>query len=194
MLIQGWVRKGIAKIARLDTGSHALVTVHAKDAWAHEGNGYILTQRKALNAFDIASPMTFYIVTPAATVGCYHMTASGCANTAAYIEIFEDDGTATHFAITGGSAYVPLNRDRSSANTSGLTTCKTGVTIGYATADCLISTGVMGRNGGTEEFALILKPSTEYLVRATSYDENNEGSLQVNLFRHDDLDASHGMG
>jgi len=191
MLLQGWVRKGISKICRLDDETHSLQTVHYKDSQIHAGRAFVCTQKTGVNDFDIASPMTFYIVTPAASVATYHLTVGGSCNDAGYIELFEDDGTATHFAITGGSDYTPKNRSRSSSVTSGLTTCKTGVTVGYATSDCLLSVNVLGWSGCVDNFAMVLAPSTEYLIRATSYVENNEGSLQINLFKNDeDLNAS----
>ena len=184
MEIHGWTSEGVAQVARMDAETYSLQTVHYKDSMVHAGNAFICTQKTAVDAFDVASPMTWHIVTPAASVATYHITLVGSSNDAGYIELFEDDGNTDHFSISGGTSYTPKNRNRSSSTAHGLTTCKYGVTLTNCTADCLVSVSVLGWSGSTDDFAMVLAPSTAYIIKATSYADNNEGSLQVNLFKN----------
>ena len=166
-----------------DPSTGALVVLQHSHHEVHEGVAFVLSQRTAVNAFDIAAPLTFYITTPAGDEGL-HLVISGEANVPAFWELFEDNGNAAHFDVAGGSAAVPLNRNRNSA-TVPLVTVTTGATVTQATADALIDTSAMGRAGGSERNEFILKPSTEYLIRATSYVDNNEGSITLGFYQHE---------
>jgi len=103
----------------------------------------------------------------------------GDADLTAYWELFENTGVIGEFNVSGGVAAVPINRNRNSSNTSTLT-ITTSPTITAATAAALIATGAIGwASSGEELQGYLLKQNTKYLVRATSYSDNNEGSLSI---------------
>jgi len=88
--------------------------------------------------------------------------------------------------VTGGSAVTPVNRDHESVNTSGATVTK-GVTVTQATVDVLIESQAIARasSGGVRHEHKLAR-NTSYLVRATSYVDNNEGSLSIDWYEHTD--------
>jgi hypothetical protein len=191
--LKGWVggngySRGWRRI-RTDLLTNALMVIDFHHAETHEGNGYRVTQAKATDAFDIAAPITFHVTTPNTTKWA-HLIWHAEASTEALLEIFEDNGNASHFDISGGDTSVPLNNNRNSTNTSGLVV-KTGVTITQATADVLIYSDYVGSRvlGGEREARqeLILKQNTEYLFKFTSVADNNEGGLRLNWYEHTSL-------
>ncbi len=176
---------GTHTIGAIDGSTASLQTVDYPHHEIHGGSRYVLTQRTAVDAFDIAAPLSFYVITPNTTKWA-HLVIYGDANAPAYWELFEDDGNASNFDVSGGSAATPTNRNRNSANTSGLT-ITTAPTITKAEAAVLISTEAIAKSSsaGTRH-EWILAQNTEYLVRATSYVDNNEGSISLDWYEHTD--------
>ena len=167
----------------VDKTTHAINVIAYAHHEAHGGSAYVISQRTAVNEFDIAAPMTFYITTPD-TTKWPHLTITGEANTAAYWELFEDNGNTDNFNVTGGDSVTAMNRNRNSSKTSGLT-ITTGATVTQATSDVLIETEALGKSGGSgERHEFILKQNTKYLVRSTSYADNNEGSFTIDWYEH----------
>jgi len=187
--MKGLIRDGVTRTVRLDHKTGFLVLIDAVHHLIHKGNAYCLSQLKAVDAFDIASPMTYHIVVGTTPI---HLTMLADATSAATLELFEDNGNALHFDISGGSAVTPVNRNRNSANVS-LATIKTGVTVTKATTDVLKYTRMINYTSGELEGSFqrlewILAPSTEYLVKFTSIADNNEGSLAIEFYEHIDID------
>jgi len=172
---------------RIDPVTFSLQVIDFMDHEVHAGDAFTVSQRSAIDAFDIASPLSFYIITPN-TAKHAHLTLYGEANLPAYWEFFEDTDVIGEFNVSGGSAITPVNRNRNSDITSTLT-ITTGPTITAATAAARIATESTGKaGGGVEGLGFILKKNTKYLARATSYQDNNEGSLRMKWHEHTDLE------
>ncbi|GAF84061.1 unnamed protein product, partial [marine sediment metagenome] len=151
----------------------------------HGGGAYTLSQRSAVNAFDIAAPMSFSIVTPNTTRWA-HMVISGECNTPAFWELFEDNGVAANFDVAGGVIVNSINRNRNSANASGLLVTTAPVITQATVAALIASEAIAKSSSGGERHEFMLRQNTQYLVRATSYADNNEGSLSLNWYEHTD--------
>jgi len=153
------------------------------DSEVHQGHSFTVSQRTAVDAFDIASPRSFYIITPN-TVMRVHMSVYGEANLPAYWEFFEDTGNPAEFSVSGGVSITPVNRNRNSPISSVLT-ITIAPTVGVAATGALIATESTVKAGGSaERLGFILKQNTKYLARATSYQDNNEGSFRLKWHEH----------
>jgi len=162
-------------------GDKALVTISHAHNQLHQANLFTAYQRTAVDALDIAAPLTFWFIP--ATYNP-HVIVRANLGAQGYLEIFEDDGNAAHFNVSAGNAFVPVNRNRVSTQAS-LMALRTGVTVTQATADVLIYAETMANliGGGIEhEHEFILKAGTEYLFRLSTYADNNEGSLILNWY------------
>jgi len=177
---------GTFQVPQMDAMTRALTTISYAHHEIHGGSGFSLAQSTAEDALDIAAPLTVWIITPNTTKWA-HMTWELSVATMALFEIFEDNGNAAHFDISGGSAGSALNANRNSTKSSGLTLA-TGVTITAATADVLIYSTYLGgfKQAGTssKRHEVILKQNTEYLFKLTSIADNNEGSLVLDWYEH----------
>jgi len=164
---------------RLAASSFALITASIMQNAVHEGNAFMVSQRTALDEFDMDAPLTFYIIVPD-TLKWAHLSIFCDANTPAYWELFEDGGDPSKFDVSGGVAVVPVNRNRNlSSGESGLTITK-GATVDKADAACCIATEVAAKAADeSQRVGVVLKQNTKYLVRAMSYADNNEGSLRL---------------
>jgi len=172
---------------RLNPATFALITMTSLQHALFEGNSYTRTQRTAVNAFDIGTPISFLITTPNTLVRAL-LLIQGDADLTAYWELFEDTGNLAEFNVTGGVAATPINRDRNSSNTSTLT-ITTAPTINAATAAALIATESIGwASSGEELQGYILKQNKKYLARATSYVDNNEGSFSLTWYEYTALE------
>jgi len=172
---------------RIDPATFSLQVIDFMDYEVHAGHAFVVSQRSAVDAFDILSPLSFYIITPNTTKHS-HIALYGEANLPAYWELFEDTGNAAEFNVSGGSTITPINRNRNSDITSTLT-ITTGPTITAATAAALIATEATGKAGGDgKSLGFVLKKNTKYLARATSYLDNNEGSFRMKWHEHTDLE------
>lgn len=160
------------------TGLQAIIQI--MHYYTHEGKAFMLSLSSALDAFDIASPMSFLFTTPD-TKEWAHMVVHGSANTAAILQVFEDTGVAAEFNVTGGSAIVPKNRNRNSSNVSVMTVTHTP-TITKAEAAALLHSKYAAKAGVEESFYFVLKQGTKYLFRFLSVADNNEGSLNLSWF------------
>ena len=170
---------------RMDRSTHSLQVIDYAHHEIHSGSAYVVSQRTAVNAFDIATPMSF-LITVADTAKWPHITISGEANTPAYWELFEDDGNGDHFTVVDGSAVTPTNRNRNSSKTAGVVIAS-GPTVTNATADVLLCTEAIAKSAsGGDRHEFILKQNTKYLVRATAYTNDNEGSLSLDWYEHED--------
>ena len=169
-----------------DLTTHAITTIEYEHHEIHGGRGYSLSQSTATDALDIAAPLTVWIITPNSTRWA-HMTWELSVSAMALFSIFEDDGNASNFDISGGDAGVAMNANRNSTNTSVLTLA-TGVTVTKAETGALIYSEYLGgfKQSGTasRRHEMILKQNTEYLFRLTSIADNNEGSMNLDWYEH----------
>lgn len=162
-----------------DKVTYALMTVDYAHHEIHSGDHYYVENHTTLG---IAGVLRVGLVTPD-TDKWIHLTWTISSNGILTAEFFED---AT---LTGGSAVTPLNNNRNSSNTSGIT-LKSGVT---STSDgTLISkskwggTGFKSVSGGTGARAdeLILKQDTTYLRKFTSDTDANIISFKATWYEH----------
>jgi hypothetical protein len=174
--------------AGLDASTYALMTISYPHHEIHDGNAYTITQFAAKDALDTGSPLTYYVVTPNTTAWAHLWFQAELAD-GGYVEVFEDNGTAAEFDVSGGTSQTPINMNRNSSNTSGLTITY-GATVTAADAAARIDVRVIGGKkaaGATasrQEF--IMKQNTEYLFRLSTYADNNEGSLGLEWYEHTD--------
>ena len=157
---------------RIDGSTNSLQTIDYAHHEIHAGSSFVLSQRSALNALDIAAPLTFELVTPAGTkLG--HLSISGEANVPAFWELFEDDGDTDHYSVSGGVAQVAVNRNRSKVATLATITAKNAVTVTKAEPNVLMDTEAVAKAGASgDRHEFVLKAGTKYLIRLTSYVES----------------------
>jgi len=168
---------------KIDPSTLGLIALTYDHAEIHEGNAFTVSQVSASNGLDIAAPLTFSVVTPN-TTKWGHLIASADCNNPCILEIYEDNGVALEFNVSGGSSVTPKNRNRNSATVSGMTV-KSGVTVTAAAVAARITTRVISR-AGTNVFRqeIVLKQNTMYLVRLYTYTDNNEGGLSLDWYEH----------
>lgn len=168
----------------IDEKTGLQVILNAMHYYTHEGKSFMLSLSSAIDAFDIASPLSFLFTTPD-TKTWAHMVVHGSANTAAIIQIFEDTGVAAEFNVTAGSAIVPKNRNRNSSNASVITAAHTP-TITKAEAAALLHSKYAAKAGVEETLYIVLKQNTKYLFRFLTVDDNNEGSINLSWYETKD--------
>jgi hypothetical protein len=174
--------------AEVDAATHALVVITHAHHEIHEGDTYTISQVTALDALDTGSPLTYYVVTPD-TTDWVHLWFQAELSEGGYMEVFEDTGVAAEFDVSGGTAQTPINMNRNSSNTSGLTITY-GATVTAATSAARLDAKVVGGKKSAGATAarheFILKQNTEYLFRVSTYADNNEGSLGLGWYEHTD--------
>ena len=152
------------------------------------GRAFNVCQATAMDALDIATPMTYHIVTGSNGV-VIHIVTDVAVSLNATFEIFKDDGNAAHFDISGGTIETPVNRSGQSDNVAQNITIKSGVTITHATVDARVAVRRIGSaffgDSMTESKAIILSDSSEYLFKVTSDADDNEGSLILDWYETD---------
>jgi hypothetical protein len=168
-----------------DESTHATNTIDYQHHEVHGGSAYFAVH-SALKADTEVSEVR--IQTPDSAKWA-HMVVGVQAALASTVD-FHEGTTMTHEA---GNAIVPLNRNRNSTKTSGLTICHTpggadtsGSTfteyIGAAASGGRIAVG--GEAGGRGEF--ILDQDNDYLIRVTSRADGNAISIIMDWYEHTD--------
>lgn len=184
--VGGVITGGWRKL-RADILTHVLKVISYLHSEIHGGNAYKCFQSHGTDAFDIAAPLSYHVVTHD-SAKWMHMTWKAACTSEALLEIFQDDGAAANFDISAGDAVTSKNRNHNSTNTS-LATIKSTVTVTKAEAAVLIHSEYIGsrksEGAGTEgRLEDILKQNTEYLFLFTSVGDNNEGSLGLDWYEH----------
>jgi hypothetical protein len=172
-------------IPRADLATHTLQVIDYAHHEVHSGSAYFALYSALKADTEIAEVR---IQTPNNTKWA-HMIIGVQAALATTVD-FHEGTTMTHEA---GNAIVPLNRNRNSTNTSGLTICHTpggtdasGATfteyIGAAATGGRIAVG--GSAGGRNEF--ILDQNNDYLIRVTSRADGNAITILMDWYEHTD--------
>ena len=161
----------------IDEKCGAQVNITGMNHAIHEGQAYTCSLTTAKDVFDTATPMCFLLTTPDSPIHA-HIQIHGSANTAAVLEIFEDNSVASQFDVTGGTAVIPVNKDRNSSNISVMTVTHTP-TITKSEVEARIHGRFAGKSGSHASFEFVLKTNTKYLFKFTSLDADNEGSLNI---------------
>ena len=166
-----------------DDITHAINMVDHAHHEIHDGSAYFAVHSMLRDDTEVAEVR---IQTPDTTKWA-HMVIGVQAALAATVE-FHEGTTMTHEA---GNALTPMNRNRNSTNTSGLTICHTpggadtsGADwtqyIGAAASGGRIAVG--GEAGGRNEF--MLDQNNDYLIRATSRADGNAISILMDYYEH----------
>lgn len=168
-----------------DKISRSIKVIEFEHHEIHDGSSFMAFQLAAINALDIAAPLTFSFITPNTLKLC-HMTLEADLADAGYVEVFEDDGDPLSFDISGGTVFTPINRNRH-LRTASDSLIRTAVTVTQATANARIfAKSMVSKWGGpiSHKEEIILRPNWHYLFRLSTYADNNEGSINLNWYEH----------
>lgn len=159
------------------------------------GHTFVCSQQTTVSGFDIASPLTYHITTASGSTisGTTYsgidgqryqvdtpmivLSFSSVSNQAGYVELYEDNGVAAEFNISGGSAVTLSPKNLASAAVC-TATVKSGVTVTAASGTCLVYTIPMDASIAA---GFNLQSNTEYLVRAVSLVDGAFGALAMVL-------------
>lgn len=174
---------GVREVAA-DPNTHALLMIDNQHHEIHGGDAYLVTYTGTVgNGSDIE----IRIQTPD-TDEHAHMVFDIVATGETDVDLYE----ATTLTDASGNRLTPVNRNRNSSNTSGLTICHTpggsgdGNLIAEAIfgldAGVVVQSPIGGQTGGRHEF--VLKQNTAYLLRVTSGTDGNRISIVLDWYEH----------
>lgn len=171
--------------ATADASTNAINVVDYPHHEIHGGSAYYAVY-SALKADT--ETIEVRIGTPNTTKWAHMLLEIDCA-LAGTAELWEAT-TKTHAA---GNAITPMNRNRNSSNTSGLTICHTP---GGAEAAAAMLTQYVGASatggrvaeggGASSRHEFILKQNEAYLIRVTSRADGNALSIILDWYEHTD--------
>ena len=162
-----------------DKVSYALTMIDVSHHEIHSGDHFYMDGYTSL---DIDGVLRVGLVTPN-TTKWVHLTWTIYSNGVLTAEFFEGA------SLSGGTPMTPLNNNRNSSNTSGIT-LTSGVT---SSADgTLISKSKWGGTGfksvsggsGSRSDELILKQNTTYLRKFTSHTDSNIIGFKAMWYEH----------
>jgi len=165
-----------------DRSTYAVIGIASEHHEIHEGDHYYVAgyETEALNG-----TIEFVVTTPDTTKWA-HLLFTIQGSDKIQVDVYE--GTT---GVTGGAATTPINNNRNSSNTSGLTLVKDpasitddGTVIAGYSVGALKTTGEVKR---THE--LVLKQNTAYLFRATSLANSNIISYEGTWYEHQNLEV-----
>ena len=166
-----------------DASTNAIITNTYPHHEIHAGSAYF-TVYSALK--DTAGLIEVRIGTPNTTKWA-HMTIAMDAALAATAQLWE----GTTKTDVSGNRITPMNRNRNSTNTSGLTICHTPAGSEAAAAALTqyfgaSATGGRVAQGGSvnTRAEFILKQNTAYLLRCTSRADGNAVSIILDWYEH----------
>jgi len=168
--------------ARMDSSTHALTTIDVPHHEIHDGSHYFVAGYDELGS---AGTATFHVTTPDTTKWA-HMTFVIESQLLSTVQIYEG---ATYAG--GGSAVSPINSDRNSSNTSGLTIRRDGTASVNGTmidswkggaAAVANKPGAVGNADRQNE--LILKQNTTYRYLVISGAASNTVSFSGRWYEH----------
>ena len=166
-----------------DINFYGLKAVQFFNAAVNEGKAFIYTYSSAKNGLDVASPMTVFLQTPNSDELSYMDIVVSLASGGLF-ELFEDNGNTSDFNVSGGTDAVVRNRNRNFPDNSSLIV-KTSPTITTLTNNVRLidfrlgSRRVGGNIGATDG---VLKANTKYVIRLSTNNDNNEGTIALNWY------------
>ena len=173
----------------IDLMSGGLTTIEYEHHEIHDGDMFSATARTAVNALDIATPLTMMITTPDSDK-LIHTVFSSSTSASAWLSIVESPTNAT-----GGSTIVEYNRNRNSTSEA------TAVAVSAVTGSDLTGTEITntiigggqrsGRYGGSTRSAeeWVLAANTSYVATLLSVADNNTGTLGIDWYEHTTTDT-----
>ena len=162
----------------IDDASGGKVTIEFEHHEIHEGDSYTI---QTFNDIDDAANFDLGVTTPNTTKWGHFVMETEIE---AEMELYLYEGAT----ISSGSAVTPINRNRNSSNTSGMTVVS-GPTVG-ATGSLLVKqkAGSGKKIGGTTRDAneFIFKQNTKYLFRITNVSGSDAqfASIRITWYEH----------
>lgn len=174
--------------SQLDIFTGWPVVIQGDHAYIHEAKGFVMPGVSALIAANAVWSLS--IKTPIRESGKFvHLRPTGISSTANTLELRIAEGSV----ITGGTAAVPLNRNRNSKKVTACQ-CLTNVTIateGTVLDFFQVGSGAKtntasggGGDGSTEEW--VLKPDTVYSFRFHNIGTGEATLAYYNLFWYEE--------
>ena len=167
---------------KVDASTDTMQTIDYAHHEVHSGSHYYVSGHTTLVS---GGTIQFTLQTPDTTKEA-HMLFNISASDVTTVTVYEGST-----GISGGTAIVPFNNNRNSANTSGLTvTVNPAVTSGTAIIDAYSFGSTGGGNapsiGGSasRDDEIILKHNTTYLWRIVSGATDNIVSYRGNWYEH----------
>ena len=163
-LLTGRISGGKHREVWLDKATHVISTIEYEHHEIHAGSAYTLSRPVTL---PVANDDELRIAQPNTTKWA-HIIFSVVSDAAVTVSLYE--GTA--LVYEAANILTPINRNRNSTNTSGLSICHTPSGVG-ADGSLIYSTtaGVAGNPASSApgavaaRFEFILKQNTAYLLR-----------------------------
>ena len=179
------------RVARIDASTGSLQTVSYEHHEVHSGSAYIATNNAAGGA---GTKATISFSTPDSTKWI-HALFSARSNVEAEFTL----GEAATITASSGDNYQPRNKNRNSANTSGLSGAgSAGVVGNVTTGGNVTSFGTVletvhfgiGRTGGESRGAneWVLKQNTTYAAEVVSEAATSDVSIEMHWYEHTDKD------
>lgn len=169
-------------VLKTDTATSTLQTIDYAHHEAHAGSHYYVSGYSTLGS---GGTISFSVTTPDTTKWA-HMLFNIAGSDVTTVTVYEG---AT--GISGGTAIVPINNNRNSSNTSGLTvTVNPTVTAGTVIIDSYLFGDTGGGNAASaggiafRGDELILKQNTAYLWRIVSGAADNRVSYRGHWYEH----------
>lgn len=178
--LSGRIADDTLRIARVDASTHTLQIIDYPHHEIHSGSHYYI---EGFAALELNDNLYVKLVTPDTTKWAHFLwmiESSGILTTYLY--------EAVSGGMAGGSAVTPLNNNRNSANTSGLT-ITSGVTVATSLGTTISQAKWGSRSGGggqDREDEIILKQNTTYLRAFTSGVNGNVVSFKASWYEHAD--------
>ena len=177
---------------RLDPSTLTMQTIEYEHHEIHGGSAYVVTGTDA--DLDTDAELTIAFTTPDTTKWIHLLALASCTS-AAYWEVLEGP-TITNGT---GSDLVIYNKNRNSANTSGVLTIESPAEAGKATLTPTITNDgtvlqaqylgsgkekISGEIRATGEW--VLKQNTTYAFRLTGNADNGKAAIELVWYEHTD--------
>ncbi len=169
----------------LDSVSNATITVGFSHHEIHEGDSFFIINSVVVND---GIDLEIRIQTPD-TAKWAHMVMEVVSTGETDLDLYE----STSLTHVGGNALTAINRNRNSANTSGLTICHTPAGSGDGTLIVAIKVGIDTGSGANHRLSggnanargeIILKQNTAYLARISSGTDGNRIAVVLDWYEH----------
>jgi len=171
---------------RIDSSTNSLQTIEYEHHEIHSGSHFEYTEYDA--DLDDTNTIDILITVPNTTLWP-HLVFSVDGALQTLVQLFE---TCTHTAGAAKTAYNN-NRNSATANTTLLNASNDDAADGNAILQSMfgVSTGsginsIVSGGGSRGDNEHVLKQNTKYLLRVTSYADNNVVSVKLSWYEHTD--------